>query len=135
MFPTPVEAKVEHPGIHNIRRGSSKTTERRRRVRLQVKWPVCIWVPNASAPVETTTTNLSSDGFYCLFPARLEPGEIVACTVTIPDIPNHAGNQRRRVLECQVRIIRLEAPNKDGDFGLGCHIENFHIATAARSGI
>jgi PilZ domain len=131
MSPTRAEAQVDFPGIQNIRRTSYKT-ERRRRVRLQVKWPVCIWMPNTSAPVVTITTNLSSDGFRCLSPARLEPGELVTCTVTIPDIPNHAGNPKRRVLECQVRIVRLEPPNKDGDFGLGCHIENFHLATAAR---
>lgn len=99
MSPTRAEAKVEPPGIYNIRRSSSKTTERRRRVRLQAKWPVRIWAPKMSAPMETITTNLSSDGFHCFSPARLEPGEIVACTVTIPDISNHAGNQRRRVLE------------------------------------
>ena len=134
MSPTRAEPKVEYPGIHNIRRTAPKTMERRRRVRLHVKWPVCIWTPKTSAPVETITTDLSSDGFHCLSPLPLEPNEIVTCALTIPEIPNRAGNRRRRVLECQVRVVRLEPPNKDGDFGLGCQIENFRIAAGARPG-
>ena len=61
----------------------------------------------------------------------LDPDEIVACTLTITDISIQPGGARR-VLECRVRIVRLEPPNKDGDFGVGCRIENFHIRTAAR---
>jgi hypothetical protein len=78
--------------------------------------------------VETITTDLSSEGFYCLSPIPLEPGEFVRSTLTIPENSNHGSNGRRRVLECQVRVVRLEPSNKDGNFGLGCHIENFRIA-------
>lgn len=131
MSPTRAEAKIEYAGIQNIRRGSPKTIERRRRIRRQAKWPVSIWAPNTTAPVETFTTDLSSDGFHCLSPVPLEPDEIVASTLTIPEISIQPGGPRR-VLECQVRIVRLEPPNKDGDFGIGCRIENFHIRTAAR---
>lgn len=103
--------------------------ERRRRVRLPVQWRVSIWAPDSNAPVQTVTTDLTSDGFHCLSPAPLEPSSLLACTLMIPEIPNRAGNGKRRVLECQVRVVRLEPPNKDGDFGLGFRIENFRIAT------
>jgi PilZ domain len=127
MSPARAEAKVESAGVPNLRRSSPNTMERRRRVRLPVQWPVYIWAPNTGAPVETTTTNLSSDGFHCLSPIPLEPGEIIGCTLTMPQISNQ-GSGRRRVLECQIRIVRLEPPNKDGNFGLACYIENFRIA-------
>jgi PilZ domain len=131
MSPMRAEAKVEYPGIQNIRRDSPKANDRRRRIRRQAKWPVSIWAPNTSAPVEALTTNLSSDGFHCLSPVPLKPDEIVACTLTIPEISIQPGGPRR-VLECRVRIVRLEPPNEDGDFGIGCRIENFRIATASR---
>jgi hypothetical protein len=131
MSPTRAEAKVEYPGIQNIRRGVPKTIERRGRIRRQAKWFVAIWAPKMSAPVEALTTNLSSDGFHCLSPVPLEPGEIVACTLTIPEISIQPCGPRR-LLECQVRIVRLEPPNKEGDFGIGCRIENFRIRTAVR---
>lgn len=134
MLPRPADAKIEYPVIQKTRGGSPKIMERRHRVRLQVRWPVSIWAPNSSAPVETVTTDLSSDGFHCLSPMPLQPDSILACALTIPETSNHAANGKCRVLECQIRVIRLEAPNKDGDFGLGCRIENFRIATAARPG-
>jgi len=134
MSPTPAEATVEYRAIQKIRGSSPKIMERRRRVRLKVQWPVCIWASNSNAPVETVTTDLSSDGFRCLSPVPLEPDSLLACTLMIPEISNRAGNGRRRVLDCQVRVIRLEPPNKDGDFGLGCRIENFRIATNGRPG-
>ena len=92
MSPTQADAKVEYPPIQNLRRSSPKIMERRRRVRLRVQWPVCIWASNSNAPVETVTTDLSSDGFHCLSPAPLEPDSLFACTLMIPEIPNQAGN-------------------------------------------
>jgi hypothetical protein len=133
MSTGPADAKVDHPAINKIHGSSPKIMERRRRVRFEVQWPVCIWASD-SPPVETVTTDLTSDGFHCLSPVPLEPSSLLACTLMIPEIPNQAGNGKRRVLECQVRVIRLEPPNKDGDFGLGCRIENFSIATDGRPG-
>ena len=127
MSPARAEAHVEYPGTPNIRGSSPKPMERRRRVRLEVEWPVCIWAAPFKAPVETVTTDLSSDGFHCLSPIPLEPDEIVRCMLTIPEISNHSPNGRRRLLECQARIVRLEPSNKDGNFGLGCQIKNFRV--------
>ena len=134
MSPRPADAKVDYPGINKIHRSSPKIMERRRRVRFEVRWPVAIWASDSNAPVETVTTDLSSDGFHCLSPVPFEPSSLLACRLTIPEMGNQAGNGKRRVLECQVRVIRLEPPNKDGDFGLGCRIENFRIATDSRPG-
>jgi hypothetical protein len=127
MSPAPAEAQVEYPATQNIRGRSPKPMERRRRVRFKVQWPVCIWTAAMKMPMETVTTDLSSDGFHCFSPIPLEPEEIVRCMLTIPEISSHSPNQRRRVLECQARVVRLAPSNKDGNFGLGCQIKDFRV--------
>src|SRR5215831_9773823 len=132
MSPTRADAEAGYSGIQNSRSGSPKLVERRRRVRLRTKWPVCFWVSNA--PVETFTTDLSSDGFHCFSPVPFQRDEVVTCTLTMPEISIQAGTAPRRVLECQVRVVRLEPRNKDGHFGIGCRIAKYRILTAAKSG-
>jgi len=82
--------------------------------------------------VETVTTNLSSDGFHCYAPVLFERDEILACTLRIPAAPIGADRAPHRVLECQVRVVRTEPVNREGYYGIGCRIETYRIATAAK---
>jgi len=130
MSPTRADAKAEYP----VRSVSLKTIERRRRARLRLQWPVRLWASNTSAPVETVTTDLSSDGFHCFSPVPFERNEVLGCTLTIPEISISLGDGARRLLECQVRVVRSEPANRDGYFGVACQIKNYRIATTARLG-
>ena len=60
------------------------------------------------------------------------PGESLACTLSLPAHQPHS-TERMLLLECKVRIIRVEAPDGDGLYGIGCRIEDYcflHIANA-----
>jgi len=76
--------------------------------------------------VETVTEDLSSDGFYCLSKFRPAPGDLVACTL---EVPVHSPNRTQHMvpLDCRVRVVRVEGPNADGLFGLGCRIEDYRF--------
>ena len=130
MLPTRADAKAEYPGVQSVRNGAPKLIERRRSVRLRAQWPVRFWASNPGAPVETVTTDLSSDGFHCLSPVPFGRDEVLACTLTIPETSISLGNGSRRLLECQVRVVRSEPANRDGYFGVACQIKNFRIAAA-----
>lgn len=103
--------------------------ERRRRTRLQVHWPVCFRGASLAAEVRATTSNLSSDGFYCLSQIPLVPGAILTCELNIPaygpDFP-----LQELSLECSVRIVRIDSANDDGSFGIACQIADYHLAQA-----
>src|SRR4051812_23772292 len=63
----------------------SFSTERRKRVRIRLHWPLVMfrgW-PDSDA-VESITCNLSSSSFYCLSGVHLLEGEQLTCSIRIP---------------------------------------------------
>jgi c-di-GMP-binding flagellar brake protein YcgR len=100
-------------------------TERRKRRRIRLHWPVQLLRRTTDKTIRTTTLNLSSDGFYCFSPEALDLGEVIRCTIAIP---SHDGELR---LRCRVRIVRVEADPANGGYGMGCQILQFSIASGA----
>jgi hypothetical protein len=98
--------------------------DRRRRVRMQVHWPVFFLRPGIAEVLETVTHNLSSDGFYCLAKSPFTPSEVTECTL---GIPTHYPRDPERMLSvhCRVRVIRVEALKENGMYGVGCRIEDY----------
>ena len=103
--------------------------DRRNRIRTQVRCPVRFLRADAMDVLETTTQNLSSDGFYCLIESQFVPGESMACTLMLPAHQPHS-TERMLLLECKVQIIRVEALNGDGLYGIGCRIEDYRFLPA-----
>jgi hypothetical protein len=68
------------------------------------------------------TRNISSGGFYCLCEERLPVDGRVRCRIHV--FRNEAANQNGGVLECLVRIVRVDAPAENG-FGIACQIEDY----------
>jgi len=98
--------------------------DRRNRIRTQVHCPVRFLRSGTMEPLETTTQNLSSDGFYCLIKSPFVADESVACTLSLPAHQPHSTEQML-LLECKVRIIRVEVLDGDGLYGIGCRIEDY----------
>jgi hypothetical protein len=102
--------------------------ERRRRVRLQVHWPLTFFRPGTTESTETATENLSSDGFYCSTNTAFVPGEIVSCTLSVPTNDRYGGDLTRPV-QCRVRIIRVEVLTENDLYGVGCRIEDYRFGS------
>ena len=106
--------------------------QRRTRVRTRLHWPVRFFQPSALHTVETVTQNLSSSGFYCLAQTPFVPGELMTCSLKLP--AHHPNGVEQAVsLECRVRVVRVEAPDVDGFYGIGCRIEDYHFLHAANA--
>lgn len=103
--------------------------ERRRRTRMQVHWPLVFFQPGTPDTVESTTRDLSSEGFYCLAKTRFTPGEIRECTIRVP---THHPDTGDRVLpaQCKVRVVRVEAVGETGLYGVGFRIEDYRLIHA-----
>ena len=104
--------------------------DRRNRIRTQVHCPVRFLRSGTMDPLETTTQNLSSEGFYCLNNSPFVPGESMACTLSLPAHQPHSAEQML-LLECRVRIIWVEGPDGDGLYGIGCGIEDYRFLQIA----
>ena len=102
-----------------------KPMDRRRRVRMQVHWPLRFLRSDLLEAVETVTSDLSSEGFYCLANTPFVPGELRVCTLGVPTNYPRSG-ERMLTVECKVRIVRAQLRD-DGLYGVGCHIEDYRF--------
>jgi hypothetical protein len=97
--------------------------ERRKRKRVAVHWPVRLFEPMGNKSVESTTENLSSEGFYYQSRRTFKIGERLRCEIVIPEAT--LGLDGPIVLECHVTVRRVE--HLESWFGLGCHIEDYSV--------
>ena len=98
--------------------------ERRKRKRVALHWPVRFYREPESPLIESTTENLTSNGFYCVSKEPFQLGEQLKCVIAIP--AGALGYAERPVqLQCRVKVMRVE--NRSSDFGLGCFIEDFEL--------
>jgi hypothetical protein len=79
--------------------------------------------------LETVTQNLSSDGFYCRIGTPFVAGERLECAFSVP--AHHPNTTEQMLLECKVRIVRVEEPDENGLYGIGCRIEDYRLLQAA----
>jgi hypothetical protein len=110
--------------------GTAIRSDRRNRVRAQVHWPVVFVRDDGSDAVETTTQNLTSEGFYCLSSSSFIWGEQLTCCIKLP-AHDPAGREQVLWLECRIRVARVDPPNAEGVFGVACQIEDYHFAYKA----
>lgn len=110
-------APVEEPAFGGME-------ERRKRMRVRLKLPVRFHPGKDLAPIESTTCDISSEGFFCLTPRAFAPGESVACSISWPA---HApdGFDKPFIIQCEVRVVRCEHDTSSGMFGTACHIEEY----------
>jgi len=131
MSANPLDVLTAHAGARELAAiENSFRPERRRRARTQVHWPLMLLRDHGSDAIETSTQNLSSNGFYCFTPEPLKPGESLLCTLRLP-AHDPKGEERSLSLECTVMVVRAEAA-ADGHFGIACRIEDYHLV---RSGV
>jgi hypothetical protein len=102
--------------------------DRRRRQRVAVHWSVRLSRRPETSSAESTTENLSSEGFYCIIRQPFKPGERLQCEIVLPgEIFGFSEPSVR--LQCHVTVGRVE--HLDGGFGLGCHIEDYAVLTGS----
>jgi hypothetical protein len=98
--------------------------DRRKRKRASLHWPVRLFRRPEGQSIQSITENLSSEGLYCITKEPFKPGERLRCEIVIPAT---FGLESPIVLECHVTIRRVESLHRG--FGLGCHIEDYTLAT------
>jgi PilZ domain len=137
MLANPLEVMSDFPGPHGSNNGlrdapnhpPTGRTERRMRVRTMLHWPIMFFRNGSGEAVESVTQNLSSSGFYCHSRVAITPGESLHCALTIPS-HDPSGHEKARVLECRVRVTRVEPGLTEHTFGIACQIQDYHLAVA-----
>jgi hypothetical protein len=110
-----------------------RVADRRKRTRAQLHWPLLFSLLGSTETVQTTTHDVSSDGFYCIANARFVPGEDRHCTLTVPTYQPNVENSHLQVI-CKVRVIRVEITAERGFYGIGCQIIDYRLANSGHGG-
>jgi hypothetical protein len=103
--------------------------ERRKRKRIALHWPVYLYRDQAAPSVESTTENLTSNGFYCISKEPFQLGEQLECVIAIP--AGAFGYSEAPIrLQCRVKVTRVETQSEN--FGLGCCIEDYELLMSSK---
>lgn len=98
--------------------------ERRRRVRTSVHWRLKIYGATSKRTAETITTNLSSDGLYCIIDGPFTVGEKVTMLLEAP-AHDPTGSEPTCSLRCEGCVVRVETTSAANRFGVACRIDDF----------
>jgi PilZ domain len=99
--------------------------ERRKRCRIGVRWRILLSRNlSGEGATETTTENLSSDGFYCRSTIPIGAGELLFCRIYLPTADSGCGASH---LECRVRVVRVEKIGAGDNYGLACLTEDYEV--------
>ena len=97
--------------------------ERRQRHRASVHWKVRAQRALSEPPLESTTENVSSGGFYCFFQDALQCGEKLSCWLAIPT--QGVAGADTLILRCQAVVVHVE--HIADCFGAGFRIDEFSV--------
>jgi hypothetical protein len=95
-----------------------EATDRRRRPRLRLAYPLRIHLPGESICVETKTEDLSCEGFSCISERSFSLDQVLECELVIP------GNL---VLRGRAQVVRVVTNGQGATFGLACRFEDYAI--------
>lgn len=116
----PVFESVASPRLSKL---TKATSERRRWPRADVRWQVQFF-SLASEPLQCTTSNVSTGGFYILSERPFKPGECLNCFLAIPSHQSRRGDERLLV-QCRVEVVRVESGAVENQFGTACRILDY----------
>lgn len=107
--------------------GAEAGGNRRKRDRVALSLTMHVLRAGSTCLLVTKTTNISSEGFYCIVPEPLNIGEIIHAVIRVSAVEIRFVT-RLVALDCVARVLRVE-PKEGGRYGLACHIEEYSVAT------
>lgn len=103
-------------------------SERRKRKRIAVHWPLRVSGIENSDAAGMLTEDLSSSGFYFVSPAPFEPGEQLEWLLAVPA---RALGCTDLMLRGSARVVRVQEVSPAGRFGVGCLIHDYQVVPLA----
>lgn len=105
--------------------------ERRRYLRVPVQWKLWALTRCGQRVLESRTENLSVNGFYTVLPEPYLLGDEIRCTILVPR-PHE--DSKGVILECQVRVVRVEPDASGAGFGVACCILDYEVVPQPAGG-
>ena len=101
--------------------------DRRGRRRLKLPYTIVLHRLGEAAGVQTTTEDISSDGFYCVSEQPFSPNEKLECDVLIPTQDTDSSLEEGLVMHCRAEVVRVIADGLQPGYGLACRLQEYTI--------
>jgi PilZ domain len=101
--------------------------DRRARQRMKLPYSIVLYRLGEAAKIETTTEDISSEGFYCISEQPFSPNEKLECEVIIPSEDRGPSLEDSLVLRCRAEVIRVVADGLKPGFGLACRLQDYKV--------
>jgi PilZ domain len=103
------------------------TADRRRRPRLKLEYPVCLYRSGEASPVETKTEDMSCEGFFCITEQAFHPRETLECALVIPSEELGLPAEHDFVLRCRAEVVRVVPRDDSTAFGVACRLADYTL--------
>ncbi len=101
--------------------------DRRRRPRLRLAYALSLRRPGDRSRLETTTLDVSCEGFFCVTDRLFYLGETLDCELVIPAEPDGHAAEQEMVLRCQAEVVRVVPREDSSAFGVACRLADYII--------
>jgi len=102
---------------------SDHVQERRRRPRLRLAYSLRLYRFGEAFPIDTTTEDISCEGFFCFIDYPFSVGESLECELVISG-PTMRADQDM-VLRCRADVVRVVPQADHTFFGVGCQLSDY----------
>lgn len=123
-----LQALMSSPSLTHSKVLPHEFADRRRRPRLRLAYPLRLLPADRRSSIETTTVDISCEGFFCLTESTLKLREKLDCELVIPagkDDPEAL--EETIVLRLHAEVVRIVRHSSDSPFGIGCRIADYTI--------
>src|SRR5579863_5200999 len=86
---------------------TSEVTDRRRRPRLRLAYPLRLHRPGETSRIETKTLNISCEGFFCITDRIFSPRETLECELVILGEELRQPLEHNIILRCRAEVVRV----------------------------
>lgn len=101
--------------------------DRRRRPRLGLAYAIRLQRPGGEVVVETTTHDLSCEGFFCISDQAFLPHDTLECELVIPAGKPDQSFEQDIVLRCRAEVVRVEWERAGSAFGVACRFADYTL--------
>ncbi len=106
---------------------ASNVPDRRRRPRLKLACPVRLYRLDETSWIDTTTEDISCEGFFCVTSRIFSPRETLECELLIPSEQFCQPGENEVILHCRAEVVRIEPKADSKAYGMACRLMDYTL--------
>jgi hypothetical protein len=102
--------------------------DRRRRARLRLAYPLCLYRRGEASRIEAKTLDISCEGFFCITDHIFSPRETLECELVIFSEEVRQPLEHSIILRCRAEVVRVVPQADESAFGVAFRLADYTIS-------